>query len=204
MSGNLGSFREVLVLLAGGEAHRFPRKVERPVTDVPLVVWQYRRFVPHIDVAISLAHPLSAEVTEQLTSTLVFDRYLKRGPLGGMLTCCEVLDCETMFFLPVDMPLVAVTVLDALRDARQAGDEAAVAIGDGEIEPLVSLYDRRALLREGLRMLERGDVAVHRVVQRLRTRCVPIPVGQLANLNTCEDWEAVFDRPAAHASGGRG
>lgn len=189
---------DVLVLLAGGEARRLPGKAERLVDGVPLVVRQYRRFAPHAEVVVSLARSLSAEVMSQLTCTLIFDRYRNNGPLGAMLSCCEVLDAEAILFLAVDMPLVTTSALEMLRDARRAGDEAVLAVHDGRVEPLVALYDRTALLREGLPLLERGEVAVHRVAQRLRARYVSLPAEQLANLNTGEDWKAIFGSRSAH------
>lgn len=192
MNGSSRFPTTVLALLAGGEARRLPGKAQRLVDGVPLVVRQYRRFSPCMDVAVSLAHPLSPDVMAQLECKIIFDRYSGCGPLGAMLSCCQALCCKMVLFLPVDTPFVTTASIAALLEAHRAGDEAVVAECSGRLEPLVALYDREALLREGLPVLERENAAVYRVIQRLHARNVPLPAAQFANLNTALDWEAAF------------
>lgn len=181
------------MLLAGGEARRLPGKLERTIDGVPLTVRAFRAFRNDFDVVVSVAKPPPPEILAELDCRLILDTYARRGPLGGMLSACGALERETVFFVPADAPFVDVSTLAALREARRQDDEVVVPTHEGQIEPLVGLYVRRALLREGLPMLERGDVAVHRVIQRLRARRVPLPAELFRNLNTLEDWKAAFD-----------
>lgn len=182
------------MLLAGGEARRLPGKLERKIDGVPLTIRAVRTFRGDFEVVVSAATPPPPEILAELDCRLILDTYERRGPLGGMLSACGALTCESVFFVPADAPFVDVATLAALRQARRPDDEVVVATHDGRIEPLVGLYVRRALLREGIPMLQRGDVAVHRVIERLRARRVSLPAERFRNLNTPEDWKSAFDR----------
>lgn len=177
-------------MLAGGEAQRLPRKLELAVDGEPLVVGAFRRFCGDFTVAVSLAIPLPETIMKQLHGNLIYDRHHRRGPLGGMLTACETLACDPIGFVAADLPLVNAKVLRTLRDAWQGDDEAVVASHGDRLEPLVGWYDRNALLREGRMALQRNDVAVRNVVQRLRMRMVAMPSGLFVNINTPADLKA--------------
>lgn len=182
---------DTLVLLAGGEARRLPRKLERKVRGEPLVVDAFRRFRNHFSVAISLAAPFPEDILHELKCRLIFDRYDKRGPLGGMITACETLTCKTLGFVAADLPFVDAPLVKRLRRAWQDGDEATVASHGDRIDPLVGWYDRRALLREGREVLESENAAVYRLIGRLRLRFVPVLPASLVNINTPEDLQTL-------------
>jgi molybdopterin-guanine dinucleotide biosynthesis protein A len=182
---------DTLVLLAGGEARRLPGKLEREVNGEPLIVAAFRRFSDGFDVAVSLAAPFPDSILRELNCQLIYDRYEKHGPLGGMLSSCEELACETIGFVAADLPFVDAGIVAALRRAWRDGDEAVLASHGDRIEPLVGWYDRLALLREGRAALERGDLAIHRIVERLHARIVPMPVEAFYNVNTLEDLRAL-------------
>jgi molybdopterin-guanine dinucleotide biosynthesis protein A len=184
---------DTLVLLAGGEARRLPNKLEREVNGEPLIVAAFRRFSNAFDVVVSLAIPFPDSILSELNCRHVYDRYEKQGPLGGMLSACEELTCHTIGFVAADLPFVDASLLIALRHAWQDGDETVIASHGDRIEPLVGWYDRLALLREGRIALERGDVALHHVVERLRARAVPLVPEAFFNVNTPEDLHALSD-----------
>ncbi len=181
--------RDTLVLLAGGQTRRLPRKLELDFNGEPLLVRAVRTLSRDFDIVVSLAHPLPTKIARRLDCRFVFDRYEERGPLGGMLAACELLECYWLAFLAADLPFVDAALMIELRAARREGDDAVLASHDGRIEPLVGWYDRRALLHEGRNALERGDAAVHRVVERLHARFVPMPSERFANVNTADDLE---------------
>lgn len=184
--------RPTLVLLAGGNATRLPGKLERLVEGTPLIVRAHRTFAPTFNVIVSQARPFSPQIESLLNCPRVLDRWPGRGPLNGMLSACQCLDSERLFVLAADLPHVGVRVLDALRDAWANDDEAVVPVHAGGIEPLAGLYDRRALLREGLPNLLAGIVSVRGVVARLRTRHIALDAQVFANVNTPEDWHRTF------------
>jgi molybdopterin-guanine dinucleotide biosynthesis protein A len=184
--------RETLVLLAGGRATRLPEKLVRSVEGVPLIVRAYRRFASAFDVVVSHAEAFPAQVEALLDCPRVLDRWPARGPLGGMLSACQTLQSNRLFVLAADLPHVEARTLDALRSAWVEGDEAVVPVHAGGIEPLAALYDRRALLREGLPIMLEGNAAVHAVVARLRVRTVAMDSTFFTNLNTPEDWHRIF------------
>ncbi len=178
---------DTVVLLAGGEARRLPQKLERDLNGEPLIVRAVRSFEPHFSVVVSLAKPLPSELAHRLNCSFVIDDYARRGPLGGMVTACNALSCEKLAFVAADVPLVDAALLKMLRRHWQEGDEAVIACHDGGIEPLVGWYDRSVLLREGRAALERGEGAVHSVVERLRLRSVPVNRERFLNVNTMEE-----------------
>lgn len=182
---------DTLVVLAGGEARRLPHKLERVVNGEPMILGAVRRFSSAFNVAVSLAAPLPDDIARCLDCTVIYDRYAKRGPLGGMLSACEVLECKRLGFVAADLPFADAPLLVSLRQAWRDADEAVVASHGGFIEPLVGWYDRLALLREGNIALKHEDAAVHRVVEHLRARTMPMASEAFVNINTPEDLRAL-------------
>jgi molybdenum cofactor guanylyltransferase len=182
---------DTLVLLAGGESRRLPHKLERVVDGEPMIVGAYHRFRHDFEVVVSLAAPLPEGISRKLNCRVVYDRYARCGPLAGMLSACETLDCDTLGVVAADLPYVDAPLLTMLREARRDEDEAVIASHDGRIEPLVGWYERRALLREGRAALERADTAVYHVVERLRARFVPMSSTSFVNINTPDDFRAL-------------
>lgn len=184
--------RETVVVLAGGEATRLPRKLERLVDGVPLLVRVVRTFASTYAVIVSYTRPFPPALDAAVTCPRVLDRWPGRGPLGGMLSACQALDADRLYVVAADLPRIGPPLLAALCDAWHDGDEAVIPEHDGGIEPLAALYDRHALLREGLPVLLEGNAAVHGVVERLRARRLPMSSGLFANVNTPEDWSDTF------------
>ncbi len=182
------------MVLAGGDATRLPGKLERLVDGVPLLVRTFRALRATHAVIVSHARPFPAQLDAMLTCPRVLDRWSGRGPLSGMVSACEALDADRVYVVAADMPRVGPPLLAALRSAWRDGDEAVIPEHDGGIEPLAALYDRRALLREGLPVLLEGNAAVRGVVERLRARRLPMSCSLFANLNSPEDWSDAFAR----------
>jgi molybdopterin-guanine dinucleotide biosynthesis protein A len=182
---------DTLVLLAGGEARRLPHKLELEIDGEPMIVRAVRRFSQNFCVVVSLANPLPNAIVRKMDCAFVFDRWGKRGPLGGMISACQSLAGEWLGFLAADLPFVDSALMIALREARCPGDDAVLASHDGHVEPLVGWYNRRALLREAEAALARDEAAVYRVIDRLRARFVAVPGENFANINTAEDLEAM-------------
>ena len=76
---------------------------------------------------------------------LVEDSRAECGPLGGIVAALEQSQFEWNLFLPVDVPFVPVDVLTSLLLAA-AGDAIGVmAEAEGQVQPLIAVYSRRAL-----------------------------------------------------------
>lgn len=176
-----------IVILAGGAARRLPRKLERPIGNTPLLLSVYANFRGPHRVVVSVRNALAPALDAALDCTIVVDRWSDRGPLGGLATAAGAIDEDRIFAVAGDAPNVTLEVLHALQDAWQPGDEAAVPEHPGGIEPLAALYDRRAFLRVAPDAFAGRSYAMHGIIDRLRTRRVPIPAHFFININTEAD-----------------
>jgi molybdopterin-guanine dinucleotide biosynthesis protein A len=184
-----------ICILAGGEATRLPGKLALAVGDVPMLVHVFRNVSPGRETFISTKGSLPPEVDVQLDAPMVVDRWPRRGPLSGLLSTMNEMRSEWVFAVAGDAPFVDAAFVDRLAAHIAPDDEAVVPAHAGDarrIEPLAALYRREAFLREGTPVLLGGDGALRLVIDRLRTRFVPIDEQTIfANVNTPADYAAL-------------
>jgi molybdopterin-guanine dinucleotide biosynthesis protein A len=183
-------FREytAIVVMAGGEARRFPGKLEHPIDGSAMVAHCYARVrAAGWPVYVSAAGSFSPEVDAQLDAPLVIDRRPRGGPLPAFLSACAAISAERIFAVAADQPRLDAEVLRRLAFAWQPGDEAVVPEHDGAIEPLAALYARRAVLREGFELRRNGRCAMRDLIARLATRRVTFDAQYFHNVNRLED-----------------
>jgi molybdenum cofactor guanylyltransferase len=178
---------DAIVILAGGRATRFPGKLETAIAGAPLLARVYDNVRAAGPVTIAGRGGFSPELEAMLDCPVVVDRWPDRGPLGGLLSAAYEIDARRIFAVAGDAPFVDARVLDALRAQWVEGDEAAVPVHGDRFEPLAALYDRAALVREGWRCLQRGDLSMRALLARLRTRRVPLDAEFFINVNTPND-----------------
>ena len=182
-----------VVILGGGQATRFPGKLESDAGGVPLLLRVYRNVRSAGPVYVSANEPFSEAIGCELDCPIVADTRPGQGPLGGLVSTFEKVSQTRCFAVAGDAPLLDGAALGELLAAWESGLEAVVAERDGRLEPLCGLYDRAAFLREGKRELETGSGAVAAVVERLRHRRVRLSDERLlANVNTSADRDALF------------
>ncbi len=177
----------VVLILAGGEATRFPGKLGHEIDGVPMLVRTYRNVRGRWPVALSVKEPLAPVLAAQIDAALVVDRVARRGPLAGIVRAFEVLESRRSFVVAGDAPNVTLDELDALDAAWSADVDAVLARNASDIEPLVALYDRVAMLEAGRDVLATGSGAVRDAVARLRTTTVRLSDRALVNVNTQAD-----------------
>ncbi|HVN70099.1 MAG TPA: molybdenum cofactor guanylyltransferase [Candidatus Binatia bacterium] len=177
-----------VVLLAGGEATRFPGKLEHRLEGRPMVAHLYER-VRALGTAVYIAGngSFSRETDAMLDAPLIVDRKPRRGPAEALLSACALVRADRIFALAADQPNLDAGVLERLRASWQSGDEAVVPEHDGRIEPLAALYDRRALLREGFELLRGGDRSMRALVARVAARFVAFEGRFFHNVNRSSD-----------------
>jgi molybdopterin-guanine dinucleotide biosynthesis protein A len=112
------------------------------------------------------------------------------GPLQAAVSACRKLRGERIALLAGDLPYLTAEALLFLRVAWQPGDEAVVAEHDGRFEPLAALYDRAAVLREGVIALRHGERSMQSLLQRIRKRTVRLPASLLVNVNSPHELPA--------------
>ncbi|BDE04894.1 hypothetical protein WPS_01700 [Vulcanimicrobium alpinum] len=180
-------------ILAGGEATRLPGKLTLAVGDVPMLVRVYRNVSPAGETWISTKGTLPPEI--DLDAPMVVDRWPLRGPLSGLISTMSEMRTEWVFAVAGDAPFVDAAFAARLASYAAPSLDAIVPTHDEanrRIEPLAALYRRDAFVREGLPVLLGGSGALRLVIDRLRTRFVPVQDQRvLANVNTPAEYDAL-------------
>jgi molybdopterin-guanine dinucleotide biosynthesis protein A len=180
--------RSAIVLLAGGEARRFPGKLAHPVDGRPMLALVYERVrAAGWPVYIAGKGSFARELDAKLDAPLVIDRRSGGGPLSALLATCSQIRAERVFAVAADQPRLDANLLRRLDAAWQPGDEAVVPEHGGGIEPLAAAYERRALLREGFELRATGSNGLRDVIARVAARFVPCDAGYFHNVNRIED-----------------
>ena len=181
-----------MCILAGGEATRLPGKLALEVGDVPMLVRVYRNVSPGRETWLSTKGELPAEIRAHIDAPQVVDRWPLRGPLSGLLSTLSEMRTEWVFAVAGDAPFVDAAFIDRLATHITPPYEAVVPLHDDDakrIEPLAALYRREAFLREGMPVLLGGQGMLRFVLDRLKTRYVPVRDEQaFANVNTPDDY----------------
>jgi molybdopterin-guanine dinucleotide biosynthesis protein A len=179
-------------ILAGGEATRLPGKLALDVGELPMLARVYRNVSPGRATWLSTKGPLAPELAAHIDAPQVVDRWPLRGPLSGLLSTFSEMRADWVFAVAGDAPFVDAAFIDSLETSIAQQYEAVVPMHDDErrrIEPLAALYRREAFLREGLPVLLGGDGALRLVIDRLRTRFVPVREERVfENVNTPDDY----------------
>ncbi|MGZ3498095.1 MAG: molybdenum cofactor guanylyltransferase [Vulcanimicrobiaceae bacterium] len=183
---------DAVCILAGGEATRFPGKLESDAGGVPLLVRVYRNVRSIGPVTISAKSTFAPEVDAALDCPVVIDRWPRRGPLGGLLSAFGEMRSARVFVVAGDLPFVDRSIYDRLARAWSPGTETAVPVhgtrGDERVEPLCALFDRAAFVREGYPIFTSGSGSVRGVVERLRAAHVRFDDARIfANVNAAKD-----------------
>ncbi len=179
-------------ILAGGEATRLPGKLALDVGELPMLARVYRNVSPGRATWLSTKGPLAPEIAAHVDAPQVVDRWPLRGPLSGLLSTFSEMGAEWVFAVAGDAPFVDAAFIDRLATAIAPQYDALVPMHDDErrrIEPLAALYRREAFLREGMPVLLGGEGTLRLVIDRLRTRFVPVREEQVfQNVNTPADY----------------
>jgi molybdopterin-guanine dinucleotide biosynthesis protein A len=183
--------RAGVCILAGGEATRLPGKLALDVGDVPMLVRVYRNVSPGRETWLSTKGPLPDAVAAHVSAPQVVDRWPLRGPLSGLLSTFSEMRTEWVFAVAGDAPFVDAAFIDRLETHATPEYDAIVPMHESakRIEPLTALYRRDAFLREGLPVLRSGEGKMRLVIDRLRTRFLPVTDERaFANVNTPDDY----------------
>ncbi len=183
--------RIAVVLLAGGEARRFPRKLEHVVDGRAMLVRCYER-VRNTGWSVYVAGKGSfqPELDAQIEAPMLIDRRPGGGPLRAFAGACAAIRAQWLFAVAADQPQLDAPLLRRLADSWRTGDEAVVPRHDGAIEPLAALYERNAVLREAFAMRATRQDAMRDLIARLAARFVTCDSRHFRNVNRFEDLPA--------------
>ncbi len=118
------------------------------------------------------------------------DRYIHKGPIGGVSTALEQIQTEYVFIMACDMPLMNLGLID--RMYRKLGQEQILLCSHGEkLEPLFAFY-HKSCLPVFRKQIEEGELKLRNAFSELQvgTYCLnEAEISAITNLNTPEDVE---------------
>jgi molybdopterin-guanine dinucleotide biosynthesis protein A len=182
-------------LLAGGEATRFPGKLERTLSGVPLLRCTYESVRGIGPVTVSVREMSQAKILEGEPVTVVTDEIAGRGPLEGLISAFSAIEHPWIFVAAGDAPYAGRELYEALRAAWEAGCEAVVPENaQGTLQPLTALYERAPFLEAARTPRVRASGAVRRAVEVLRAvRVRNLNERAFFNVNTEADYRAASE-----------
>ena len=178
-----------IVVLAGGNARRFPGKLEHLVDGEPMLLRAYRAMrATGRPVYVAGKGSFSRALDDALDCPLLVDRWPGAGPLVALLSACGEIPHARIFALAADQPAIDASLIEHLARAWEPGDRAAVPEHERGIEPLAALYDRDAILSEAFDLaFVAKQTSMRALVERLGARRVRTPGAAFVNVNTPAD-----------------
>jgi molybdopterin-guanine dinucleotide biosynthesis protein A len=181
-----------IVMLAGGDARRFPGKLEQTIDGEPMILRCYRNLrASMLPVYVAARGPFAPQIEALLDAPRLVDRDPGSGPLRAFASACDAIRAERCFAVAADQPRLDASVLRRLLAALRPGDDAVVPIHDGRIEPLAALYDRAAVVRADRALRERDKAAMRDLVDAIAARFVPVEREYFYNVNRPGDLAGV-------------
>lgn len=179
-----------VVLLAGGEASRFPGKLEKDAGGAPLILRVYRNVRNAGPVYVSANRSFRPDIDMALDCPIIIDRWPRCGPLSGLYSTLEYVREPYVFAAAADAPHVSGGTASELVAAWEPGVQAVVPVnGQGRLEPLCALYERTAFLAAAGAILREGSGGVAAVVERLNYKRVRLSDERVfTNVNTVEEY----------------
>jgi molybdopterin-guanine dinucleotide biosynthesis protein A len=197
--------RVTVIIVAGGEASRLPRKLELPVLGIPMIV-RVRQALATVGACIVAARvPFARSIAESLDARVVLDDRPGEGPLAALASAVSFVETPYFFAAAGDMPGLDASfvarIVSAAADA--AWPDAVVPMWpDGTMEPLAALYAAAPWSAAAAEALRAGRRNVTAALQGLRVVRYPLGTGDeatLANVNTPEDYRRALARVAPDA-----
>ncbi len=182
------------LVLAGGQAKRFPGKLDVRLDGVPLLLRVLHNLTGFAPLAIAGRNDLSLTFDAALDCPILIDEYPGSGPLGAMLSSFDQLGSSHVAVVAGDMPLVTAATLATLAAALTDDDDGVIATHNGQREPLLAVYDRAEVLRLGRPLFDRGERSVAALVATMRMRDISIGGDVVTNINHLHDAQRHFSR----------
>ncbi|GLC81300.1 molybdenum cofactor guanylyltransferase [Lacrimispora brassicae] len=116
------------------------------------------------------------------------DRYIEKGPMGGISTALEQIQTEYIFIMACDMPLPDIGLIGRMyRKLNQ--EQVLVCSHQGKLEPLFAFY-HRSCLPVFKKQMEKGELKPRSTFPALHVGMYCLSDGEMntiVNLNTPED-----------------
>lgn len=175
------------VILAGGRSLRFgSNKAFALYQGVPLIERVVNVMRPLFEDLILITNTPGDYARHDLPTFTDLEPY--KGPLGGIVTALHYSNCDRIFVVGCDMPILDPGVIaKIIEKGREA--EAAIPVHDGIREYLMALYSSHLLTRMRC-CLQNGLLSLAEFCAKLsRIVWVPIEGDFCFNVNTKKDLE---------------
>lgn len=192
------------LILAGGRGSRlgFREKALVDINGKPLIAFVIESLEKVVDeIIISVRDEAQGELLNMIFPNLryAYDMYENTGPLAGILSGLTICKDEYCFIAACDMPFINEKVVNLLFSKCRDYDAAIPQHGDGFLEPLHAVYNRRAMLSETKKSFENRETTILAPISRLNVNYVPFEeiskidpdLTTFMNINTFEDIEKV-------------
>jgi molybdopterin-guanine dinucleotide biosynthesis protein A len=191
------SMRLAGLVLAGGESVRMGRdKARLPFGKDSLAAWMLQL----LEQSGCERAFLSLRPGQEIPAGVDEWRVLRdptpepNGPMAGLLSALQAVDCDWLLTVPVDMPCLRAAFLRRLVRSGLQGPGPLIASVESRIEPLVALYPREVSFNLFRAAWASGERSLQRVLSA-ENSCRFIDCreqadeGQLANLNDPAAWD---------------
>ncbi len=186
--------KSVAVILCGGRSRRmnFQDKMNLKMGEVKFLDIIKDKLEFFEDVAISASKAQVETETElEKEKNVIADLYYDVGPFGGIysvMKAMESTDTEYYFVVSCDMPFIEREIIEILYSHLQEGDDAVIAVTDGKIQPLFSIYSSK--IKDAiLHQIEIEEYRILDMYDKINTRYVELDARDtLRNINTPEEF----------------
>ncbi|MFA4956339.1 MAG: molybdenum cofactor guanylyltransferase [Candidatus Methanoperedens sp.] len=192
------------LILAGGRGSRlgFREKALIDINGKPLIAFVIESLEKVVDeIIISVRDEAQSELLKTIYPDMryAYDKYENTGPLAGILSGLSICNDKYCFIAACDMPFINEKAVNLLFSKCMGYDAAIPRQGDGFLEPLHAVYNRRVMLSETKKSLENHETTILAPISRLNVNYVPFEeiskidpdLTTFMNLNTSEDIEKV-------------
>ncbi len=128
--------------------------------------------------------------------TIIYDKYPQSSPMVGLVSIFETIDCDEIFMISVDSPLITNETIDILyKNAKiNINADAIIAVSEKGIEPMCGIY-RRNIYKKAKECL---DNDMHQLMNLLKNSEVNYEVfdssGEFFNLNSPLEYETAMNK----------
>jgi molybdopterin-guanine dinucleotide biosynthesis protein A len=162
-----------VIVLAGGASKRMGRdKTLLQVKGIPMIkrVVDAALKVSGEVIVVTGNKKMSKQISKIVGGDVVIVEDEKRGwgPLMGMLTGCKRAYAEYVVVVPCDAPFLNPKILMELFKRAEGHDAAIPRWPNGYLEPLHSVYRRRAVLDVAQELMKKDSRSIIRLIESLR------------------------------------
>lgn len=184
-------FKRTLYILCGGYSSRMgsPKMYLKlgDKTFLSLAEMKAAAVFNHDVVVLGANQPVESDFP------VIPDAIADAGPLGGLLAAMQHTNKESVAIVPVDLPLLSVDLITALRDTMDGDYDAIIAKSKNRLQPLVGIYKKK-LTNQLIRYLKSEKRSVMGFINTVDYSTFYVKEKDIVNINTPEDFKTLLGK----------